>query len=198
MRLGASGSAHLCNLIHAHAVTVGLALRCQRDASRRWHTKLRAYMTRGPVSRGAVKPLTSEARAHRGGERRQHGGCLLRPVSRGRRTRTKFTRAAYVLASTDNTACTTMPGAVRQASRKDSQSSDVLRCEPIGGDLLRRWLWLEALALALALARARALALAPARALALARTKAALALARARALAEHARHGALRRRSVCQ
>ena len=179
-------------------------------------------MTRGPVSRGAVKPLTSEARAHRGGERRQHGGCLLRPVSRGRRTRTKFTRAAYVLASTDNTACTTMPGAVRQASRKDSQSSDVLRCEPIGGDLLRRWLWLEALALALALARARALALAraralalararalalararalalaPARALALARTKAALALARARALAEHARHGALRRRSVCQ
>ena len=114
--------------------------------------------------------------------------------------------AAYVLASTDNTACTTMPGTVRQASRKDSQSSDVLRCEPIGGDLLRRWLLLEALALALALARARALALARARALALARAralalaraKAALALARARALAEHARHGALRRRSVCQ
>ena len=125
---------------------------------------------------------------------------------RGEEEHGPFGRAAYVLASTDNTACTTMPGAVRQASRKDPQSLDVLRCEPIGGDLLRRWLWLEALALALALARARALALAraralalaPARALALARTKAALALARARALAEHARHGALRRRSVCQ
>ena len=119
----------------------------------------------------------------------------------------------YILASTDDTACTDMPGTVRQASRKDSQSSDVLRCEPIGGDLLRRWLWLEALALALALARARALALARARALALARARAlalapasgpalararALALAPARALAEHARHGALRRRSVCQ
>ena len=70
------------------------------------------------------------------------------------------------------TACTNMPGTVRQASRKDSQSSDVLRCEPIGGDLLRRWLWLKALALALARARA-------------------LALARARG--EQARHGALQR-----
>ena len=197
MRLGASGSAHLCNLIHAHAVTVGLALRCQRDASRRWHTKLRACMTRGPVSRGAVKPLTSVAQES--APRRRGKTTWQLPIwasLSGGETRI-VREAAYILASTDDTACTDMPGTVRQASRKDSQSSDVLRCEPIGGDLLRRWLWLEALALALALARARALALARARALALARARA-LALAPARALAEHARHGALRRRSVCQ